>query len=97
MYDYYSSDKQLQRANEGLVKTLVETAVTTNNAYEIGAKSTELLKRCDIYYEAMQVIDREPIDVDDLKEELKLVKLNDSEVSETASTQFVPYVLYTKY
>ena len=35
------------------------------------------------------------MDLDDLKEKLKLVKLNDSEVSETASTQFVPYVLYT--
>ena len=34
MYGYYSSDKQFQRANEGLVKALVETAVTTSNAYE---------------------------------------------------------------
>ena len=37
MYDYYSSDKQFQRANEGLVKALVETAVTTSNAYDIGS------------------------------------------------------------
>ena len=37
MYDYYSSDKQSQRANEGLMKALVETAVTTSNAYEIRA------------------------------------------------------------
>ena len=95
MHDYYSGDKQFQKANEGLVKALVETAVNSANAYDVGAKSTELLKRCDLYYEAMSIIDREPIDGDDLKEELKLVKLNDSEVSETASTQFAPYVLYT--
>ena len=95
MHDYYSGDKQFQKAIEGLVKALVETAVNSANAYDIGAKSTELLKRCDLYYEAMSIIDREPIDLDDLKEELKLVKLNDSEVSETASTQFAPYVLYT--
>ena len=94
MYDYYSCDKQFLKANEGIVKGLVETSVTTANAYEIGTRSTELLMRCDLYYEAMSMIDREPIDVDDLKEELKLTKM-DSEVSETASTQTAPYVLYT--
>ena len=52
MHDYYSGDKQFQKANEGLVKALVETAVNSANAYDIGAKSTELLKRCDLYYEA---------------------------------------------
>ena len=48
MYDYYSCDKQFLKANEGLVKALVETAVNSANAYDVGAKSTELLKRRDI-------------------------------------------------
>ena len=47
MYDYYSCDKQFLKANEGIVKGLVETSVTTANAYEIGTRSTELLMRCD--------------------------------------------------
>ena len=45
MYDYYSCDKQFLKANEGIVKGLVETSVTTANAYEIGTRSTELLMR----------------------------------------------------
>ena len=52
MYDYYSCDKQFLKANEGLVNGLVETSVTTANAYDVGAKSTESLKRRDLYYEA---------------------------------------------